>query len=82
MIHTQNNTMTMIFPDEKIAKLFQAWMSDGGGEQYFYDVAADGAGVYLDFDYTSADRTCLVTIVGLVVDDDDPEVHGIFENDE
>lgn len=76
----KNTPVTINFPTEELAKLFLGWLSDGGGEDYFYDVA-EQEGVYINFDYTGEARTCLVSISGMVVDDDDPEMHGIFEDE-
>jgi hypothetical protein len=69
-------SVTIAFPTQRLAELFMGWMSDGGGEQYFYDVAAEHAGVYLDFTYQADKWLCRVREAGRVVDDDDPELFG------
>lgn len=67
-------SVTIELPDERLAKLSLAWLADGG-DQGFYDLAADEAGVYLNFLY--GERDVRIHEAGLVVDDDDPELFGV-----
>lgn len=79
----ETQAVTITFPSKAMANLFIAWMADQDTYADLYQIVADDTGMYTSFEKPTGGRLqCRVVITGRVVDDDDPEMQGISEEEE
>lgn len=79
----EERTVTIEFPDKAMANRFLGWLIEQDAYTEFYDIARDDFGIHTTIERPAGGSlSCQVMITGRVVDDDDPEMHGIFEDED
>ena len=77
-----DNTVTIEFPDKWMAQLFIGWLIEQDAYAEFYDIAKNDTGMHTTIERPAGKGlACQVSITGRVVDDDDPEMYGNYEED-